>query len=108
MSSTTAGVRSKRRGWEVFTGRTAAIGSAKELLAYLVGKPLVAVAVLWIICLPAMYFALYGDLVESAWTLGQMTVVFVFYTALAVVFTLAISFAAWYALSYRTRRKWSG
>lgn len=56
--------------------KSAASSLSRDLTDQLVRTPLVVVCALWIICLPAMYFALYGDLVSSVGTLAQMTVFF--------------------------------
>lgn len=83
------------------------LGSAKELARYIVETPLAAIFALWAVCLPALYFALYGDLIESAKTLSQMTVIVVAYIMIVMAATLSIAFAISYVMWLREKRRWS-
>jgi hypothetical protein len=80
------------------------IDSLKGLFAYLLGKHLVAVAALWMICFPLLYIALYGDLVQSARTLAGMTVTFVIFLMIFVMAMLSVSFLVFCAFELRKRR----
>ena len=77
----------------------------KGLLVYLVEKPLVAVAALWIVCFPLLYIALYGDLVQSARTLADMTVTFVIFLMIFIMAMLSVSFLAVCAFELRKHRR---
>lgn len=85
----------------------AGAGSARELAAYIIRTPLAAIFALWAVCLPALYFALYGDLFESAKTLSQMTVIVVAYVMIVMAATLSIAFSISYIMWLREKRRWS-
>jgi hypothetical protein len=87
--------------------RPANIGSARELLIYIIETPIAAVVALWVICLPALYFALYGDIFESAKTLAQMTLIVLAYLLVVMAGTLSISVTISYILWLRQKRRWS-
>ncbi len=99
MSSTTEGLRARLR--------PAGIGSAKDLLVYVIQTPIAAVFALWVICLPVLYFALYGDLFESARTLAQMTVIVVAYLLIVMAATLSVSVTVSYIMWLRQKKRWT-
>jgi hypothetical protein len=106
MSSTGVALSSKRRGRGPLKGEVASLGSVGEILTYLAEKPLAAMIALWTICLPLLYFALYGDLVESARTLAGMTVIVLVYLFIFITVLLSASFLIAYLLRIRERRKY--
>ncbi len=105
MSSSGASVRSKKTRADFLIGRAEAVNSLRELLAYITEKPLVAIAALWIVCFPLLYFALYGDLVQSAKTMAEMTVTFVIFLMAFMVTLLSISYLIALVLEIRRRRR---
>jgi len=86
--------------------RPANIGSAGDLLRYIIETPLAAVVALWITCLPALYFALYGDIFESARTLAQMTVIVLAYLMVVMAVTLSVVVLISYIMWLREKRRW--
>jgi len=104
MSSSTAGLRSRKRGAAFLMRGAESVDSPKGLFAYLVQKPLAAVAALWMICFPLLYIALYGDLVQSARTLAYMTVTFVTFLMIFIMAMLSVSFLVFCAFELRKRR----
>jgi len=104
MSSSWAGLRSRKRSAAFLMRGAASIDSLKGLFVYLLEKPLVAVAALWMICFPLLYIALYGDLVQSARTLAGMTVTFVSFLMFFIMAMLSVSFLVFCAFELRRRR----
>jgi len=80
------------------------VDSLKGLLVYLVEKPLAAVAALWMVCFPLLYIALYGDVVQSAITLADMTVTFVIVLMIFIMSILSVSFLVFCVFELRRRR----
>ncbi len=103
MSSSWEGIRARMRGAAFLMRGAESVDSLKGLLVYLVEKPLVAVAALWIVCLPTLYIALYGDLVQSARTLADMTVTFVVFLMIFIMAMLSASFLVFCAFELRRR-----
>lgn len=104
MSSSWAGLRSRKRRAAFLMRGAKSIDSLKALFVYLLEQPLAAVAALWIICFPLLYIALYGDLVQSARTLAGMTVTFVMFLMTFIMVMLSISFLVFCAFELRKRR----
>lgn len=105
MSSSSAGIYSRKRRAAFLRRSAKSIDSVKGLFVYLVEEHVVAVAALWTICLPLMYVALYGDLAQSARTLAGMTVTFVAFLAIFISVMLSVSFLVFYAFELRKRRR---
>jgi hypothetical protein len=105
VSSSGASVRSKKIRADFLIGRAEAVNSLKELLTYITEQPLSAVAALWIVCFPVLYFALYGDLVQSAKTMTEMTVIFVIFLMAFIVTLLSFSYLIALLLELRRRRR---
>ena len=80
------------------------VDSLKGLLAYLIEKPLAAVAALWMVCFPLLYIALYGDVVQSAITLADMTVTFVIFLMIFIMSILSVSFLVSCVFELRRRK----
>jgi len=105
VSSSGARVRSKKIRADFLIGRAKAVNSLRELPTYITEQPLSAVAALWIVCFPLLYFALYGDLVQSAKTMAEMTVTFVIFLMAFIVTLLSISYLIALVLELRRRRR---
>jgi hypothetical protein len=104
MSSSWAGLRSRKRGAAFLMRGAESVDSLKGLFTYLVQKPLAAVAALWITCFPLLYIALYGDLVQSARALAIMTVTFVTFLMIFIMAMLSVSFLVFCVFELRRRR----
>jgi len=104
MSSSWAGLRSRRRSAAFLMRGAESVDSLKGLFAYLLMKPLAAVGALWMICFPLLYIALYGDLVQSARTLADMTVTFVTFLMIFIMTMLLVSFLVFCVFELRRRR----
>lgn len=105
MSSSSAGIHSRKRRAAFLRGGARSIDSIKGLFVFLLEEHLVAVAALWMICFPLLYIALYGDLVQSASTLAGMTVTFVAFLMIFITAMLSVSFLVFCAFELRKRRR---
>jgi hypothetical protein len=105
MSSSCAGLRSRKKGAALLMRGAESVDSLKGLLVYLVEKPLSAVVAFWMVCFPLLYIALYGDLVQSARTLADMTVTFVAFLMIFIMTILSVSFLVFYTFELRERRR---
>lgn len=102
MSSTSASV-----GWRRSRSRDAtrfsSFGSVRNfLIYYLVQQPLAAVATVWLLCFPMVYY-IYGDAIQSAATLAAITIYFLLYLMTAIAGMVLVALAIEYAFSRRTR-----
>ena len=104
MSSSCAGIYSRKRRAAFLRRGAKSIDSLKGFFLYLLEEHLVAVAALWMICFPLMYIALYGDLVQSASTLAGMTVTFVAFLMIFITAMLSVSFLVFCAFELRRHR----
>jgi len=104
MSSSCAGIYSRKRRATFLKRGAKSIDSLKGLFMYLLEEHLVAVAALWATCFPLLYIALYGDLVQSATTLAGMTVTFVAFLMIFISAMLSVSFLVFCAFELRRRR----
>jgi hypothetical protein len=105
MSSSCAGIHSRKRRVAFLRRGAKSINSLKGLFVYLLEEHLAAVAALWMVCFPLMYFALYGDLVQSARTLVGMTVTFVAFLMISITAMLSVSFLVFCSFELRKRRR---
>ena len=78
----------------------------REMAGYLVEMPLAAMCALWIICLPLMYFALYGDIGRSISTLGEMTVTFMAFLMVFLAFVVSACMIASYLAHFLLKFRW--
>ena len=81
------------------------MNSLRKLLTYITEQPLSSVAALWMVCFPLLYFALYGDLAQSAKTMAGMTVTFLIFLMAFIVTLLSICFLIALFLELRRQRR---
>jgi len=102
MSSNTASVGWRRRPRDKDV-RYSTFGSVRNfLIYYLVQQPLAAVATVWLLCFPMIYY-IYGDALESAATMAQMTIWFLLFLMTAIAVMVLIALAIEYAFSRRAK-----
>ena len=106
MAGSTISLSWREKNIRASVKRSAATSLLREIACYLVELPLVAVASLWIICLPLMYFALYGDLIGSVETLAGMTVTCLAWLMAFMTVVVSACLLASYALHVRLKSKW--
>ena len=86
--------------------KSVAVSLVMDIVNYLVELPFVAVGALWIICFPLMYFALYGDLVQSAGTLAGMTLIFLMFLMVFMAIVVSACLVVSYIAHFVTRARW--
>jgi|GEM_PF-1610290 len=103
MSSSSGSVGWKGRSRRADEARSSSFGSVRNfLIYYLLQQPLAAVAVVWLLCFPMVYY-IYGDAIQSAATLAQMTVWFLLFLLTAIAIMILIALGIEYAFSRRER-----
>ncbi len=86
--------------------KSAAASLVREMVGYLIELPLSAVGALWIVCLPLMYFALYGDLGQSVSTLGGMTITFLAFLMTFLVIVVSACVVVSYIAQKLLKARW--
>ncbi len=74
------------------------------LILYLVRQPIAAVATVWLVCFPLLYYV-YNDLLRSAETMVAITALFLFFLMIVIVVMVTIAVAVEYAFSRTDRWK---
>lgn len=98
--SSSVGLRRGRRDDPV---RSSPFSSIRNfLIYYLVQQPLAAVATVWLVCFPMVYY-IYGDFAESAATMAAITGLFLMYLMTAIAIMVLIALAIDYVFSRRER-----
>ncbi len=93
---------SRRRTKRLDNARYAFTSLQAFLLSYLVKQPLAAVATVWLICFPLLYYV-YNDLAESASTMLAITGLFLIYLMTAIALMVVIALAVEFAFSRGSR-----
>ncbi len=103
MGSTSGSVGWRARTRRSDSERLSSFGSIQNFLVYyLVQQPLAAVATVWLICFPMVYY-IYGDATESAATMAVITVYFLLYLVTVIAVMILVALAIEYAFSRKAR-----
>ncbi len=93
---------SRRRTKRLDNARYAFTSLRAFLVSYLVKQPLAAVATVWVICFPLLYY-MYNDFTQSATTMLAITGLFLIYLMSVVSVMVLVAVAIEYVLSRKSR-----
>ena len=106
MAVVTTSLRWREKNVATSVKKSASASLLRELGGYLVEMPAAAIIALWIICLPLMYFALYGDLSKSVGILAEMTATFLAWLMGFMTVVVSACLIAAYIAHKRTKIRW--